>query len=239
MFLPDIPTAPSGVEECLQSWFQQFLSRPPTAGVFEVEAKLGRFVDKSSGGRISLPVYSETVLNESSSWYRFESDIPIALHRHFNNLLNSEVSKKRLTYKHTRTVDNIYRGGGMSKCRVTVDEKGDFVECIEKRRVADMAIFFPNAPFDIRISINEEVPMAKPTGSPSMDRRKDRLSYVLAKDETSTLQVDLTQVRQSGETSARHELEMEFLNPQYLASSPKSVSGFYAAIRNIVRATAI
>lgn len=240
MFLPDIPTGPSGVEECLLAWFQQFLSRPPTAGVFEVEAKLGRFVDKNSGGRISLPVHSETILDESSLWFRFESDIPVALHRHFNGLLNKEVSKGRLTYKHVRTVDNIYRGDApKSKCRVTVDEKGNYVECIEKRRVADMAIFFPNAPFDVRISINEEVPMMRPTGSPFMDRRKDRMSYVLAADDSTSLQVDLTQVRQSGEATPRHELEMEFINPKNLASSAKSVSAFYAAIRNVVRATAI
>lgn len=239
MFLPDIPTAPSGVEECLFSWFQQYLAKAPSAGAYEVEAKLGRLLDKSTGSRIHMPILSEVVLNESSSWYRFESDIPVALHRHFNSLLNDEVAKKRLTYKHIRTVDSIYSGAGLSKCRVTWDDKGNFVECIEKRRVADLAIFFPNAPFDIRISINEEVPMAKPVGMASMERRKDRMSYVLSCDDSTSLQVDLTQVKQSGESVARHEMEMEFLSPRILASSTKSVSAFFAAIRNIVKTTAV
>lgn len=235
MFLPDIQTAPSGVEECLQSWLHQFLSRAPSAGVYEVEAKLGRFLDKTTGERINLPVYSETILSESSNWYRFESDIPVALHRHFNSLLNKEVSKSRLSYKHVRSVDSVYSSGS-SKCRVTTDEKGNFIECIEKRRVSDLAIFFPNAPFDVRISINQEAPVPRPAGSPFMDRRKDRMSYILAEH---GLQVDLTQVRQSGEASPRHELEMEFLQPQLLASSTKSTNAFYLAIRNIIRATAI
>jgi hypothetical protein len=239
MFLPDVPITSSVIDERLSEWFRQHLTRPPLSGQYEVEAKLGLLMYKNSSQRISLQDTTETVLYDSSM-YRFESNIPLDLHRRFNGLLNSEVSKGRLSYRHTRTVDQMYRGSsyGHDKVRVTRDQGGRMVACIEKKRVADLAIFFPEAPFDVRISINVEIPLEGPSGFPEIERKKDRMSYVFLGKE-SRIQLDLTQVKQSGEDFPRHELELEVIDPVILASSSKAVTSFSASLRNIVRAAAV
>lgn len=236
MFFPELNTVNSGLEELLFKWLQRFLVNGPRRGQFEIEAKLGYLVDKTTGNRVCLPVCSETILSDDGSWYRFESNIPTALHKHFNLLLNEQVSRRKLTYKHTKTVDILYKGlDSKNKARKTVDETDKLIECIEKRRISDIAIFFPNAPFDIRISINEEIPItpSQLSGSPLFERRKDRVSY------TSPLgmQLDLTQVKQSGET--KHELEIEVIDATSMVGSPQATRSFIDTIRNVINATSI
>jgi hypothetical protein len=59
---------------------------------------------------------------QNDGWYRFESDMTMQQHAHFNKLLNGLVEKGILKYSHTKQSDLFYRKGN-GKVRVSVDSK--------------------------------------------------------------------------------------------------------------------
>ncbi|KAI8368186.1 mRNA triphosphatase CET1 [Radiomyces spectabilis] len=195
----------------------------------EIEAKLGVFVDKRTHRRIDIGAKTETVLTDCRS-VRFESDMPLEQHRHFNKMLNDLVNKtqardykgERIRYKHTKETDRFYEGG-RSRIRVTTDQQtGQIVPngIIEKIRIADLNIHSPMQPLDYRISINIEMPRNKPTNMPNYERNKDRLSY-----QHGGFNFDLTQVKgaPNKDEDMRHELELEFIDAKSLATEKQKM----------------
>jgi polynucleotide 5'-triphosphatase len=103
----------------------------------EIEAKFGWCIDKATQQRISLPVLTDTVLSMPGdpAWYRFESNMSLEQHRHFNQAFNRLVttpviylcivlifqSGAKMTYKHTREVDEFFNVQGR-RIRVTRDK---------------------------------------------------------------------------------------------------------------------
>ncbi|KAK4154230.1 CYTH-like domain-containing protein [Chaetomidium leptoderma] len=55
---------------------------------FEIEAKFGMLIDKSTNQRVDLPVHSECVLNDNGNWLGFRSSMTEVQHRSFNEFLN-------------------------------------------------------------------------------------------------------------------------------------------------------
>ncbi|KAI9662665.1 MAG: mRNA-capping enzyme subunit beta [Alyxoria varia] len=95
-------------------------SLPPPSGQFEIEAKIGRLVDRNKC-RVNFPVASETSLNVDYD-VSFESSMTGSQHEHFNNCLNEEVKKSHtgfnektqkpripLQYKRLLEVDSFYK----------------------------------------------------------------------------------------------------------------------------------
>ncbi|KAK0725232.1 CYTH-like domain-containing protein [Lasiosphaeris hirsuta] len=87
---------------------------------FEIEAKLGILIDKSTNHRVKLPTSSECVLSDAGNWLSFRSSMTEAQHQAFNQYLNEMVvqshpdapaNKTRprprveIKYKHRREVD--------------------------------------------------------------------------------------------------------------------------------------
>lgn len=115
-------------------------------------------------------------------------------------------------YKHVVLVDEFYSGGnGSERIRVTRDKStGQIIECLAKRRVADLEITCPKRKVDWRISVNIEQPIgmspaavetlrdksdepsASAQGHPIFTREKDRVMY-----EHQHFKIDLTQVTPS------------------------------------------
>jgi len=152
-------------------------------------------------------------------------------HKHFNGLLNElmRISSQPshpaspLEYKHIKLVDSFYSpdtgaGAAKEKTRVTRDEKsGTVIECMRKMRLGDLNIYSPKRAADWRVSVNLEVPVSHPIGSPSYARRKDRICY-----SHEEFNIDLTQVTSSssqGQQEVLHELEVEFARPVFLMSA--------------------
>lgn len=84
---------------------------------------------------------------------------------------------------------------------------------MEKRRISDLAIHIPSSPFDIRLSVSEEIPISSAPDasiSPHLVRFKDRLSYGI-----DGFLLDLTMVKscQGSQKSTSYELEIEWNNP--------------------------
>lgn len=131
----------------------------------EIEAKVGRIMDSSTGQRVQLPVRTETIIEMQRGW-RFESHMSDAQHQKINGLLNKAVeqSSGKITYQRQKEVDLFYsdeRGGidSRSKIRVTKDEESWATKStIMKKRLNDINVYCPNRTLDYRISINVEEP---------------------------------------------------------------------------------
>jgi len=102
---------------------------------------------------------------------------------------------------------------------VTRDDKtGTVLECMRKVRLGDLNIYSPKREADWRVSVNLEVPMSHPIGTPTLTRRKDRLSY-----SHEEFKIDLTQVTSTVSPNAPpqilHELELEIARPDLLLAT--------------------
>ncbi|KAJ2917000.1 hypothetical protein MD484_g3381, partial [Candolleomyces efflorescens] len=159
---------------------------------------------------------------------RFESNMPSSQHRHFNTLLNNLKTSAQhgspLEYEHLYLVDNFYTdsagaGDSREKVRVTRDEKtSTVVQCVKKIRLGDLNIHSPKRAADWRVSVNLEVPVPHPLGTPSYSRRKDRMRYT-----HEEFVIDLTQVTTQPNPNAppqqTHELELEIARPELLLAT--------------------
>ncbi len=210
-------------------------SLPPDT-VYEVEAKLGRFVDRGTGARVSLPVATAAVLRTDGGWCVFESALAIEEHAAANRAINARFRAEpgRWTYRRERTIDTVLSSAGR-RVRVSRDAAtGAVTAVVDKQRVADLSIHLPAAAFDVRISVNTErtLPMESAAGNGHTQRRKDRVAYSL---DGGALRIDLTQVQQDGE--ARHELEAEMGSP--LDVSPQSSLYFVRNVLDLVRISSV
>ncbi|KAJ7366731.1 CYTH-like domain-containing protein [Mycena albidolilacea] len=206
-------------------------NRPPDLqGKVEVEAKVGLLRSRDTNQRLDLPILVESIIAPDSIPLRFESNMSVAQHKHFNTRLNElKIASAQpgfpstpIAYTHLHLVDSFYPTDNphdKDKIRVTRDEKtGNVLECMRKIRLGDLNIYSPKRAADWRVSVNLEVPVSHPIGSPTHTRKKDRLSY--SHEEFS---IDLTQVQASSSPNSPpdilHELEIEIARPQLLLAT--------------------
>ena len=168
-----------------------------------------------------------------------------------NVILNKQVetsaSRKDayLSYQRHRVVDKFYHTEG-GNIRVTTDEaSGRILAFVIKERLADMHVHFPNAPFDIRISVNVEKPVAHQIedmvskGIPKFERMKNRVSYTLHQRDPSRsapfLSCDLTQVGSTLSGPSTHEFEVELGDPASLLHENSSLESILSAYWTSIR----
>ncbi|KAF7365337.1 mRNA-capping enzyme subunit beta [Mycena venus] len=149
----------------------------------------------------------ETIIAPDSMPIRFESNMSVAQHKHFNTRLNElKISSAQPGFPSTPL--------GYTHLHLT----GNVIECMRKIRLGDLNIYSPKRAADWRVSVNLEVPVSHPVGSATHTRKKDRLSY--SHEEFS---IDLTQVTASGSLNSSpdilHELEIEIARPQLLLAT--------------------
>jgi len=153
-----------------------------------------------------------------------------AQHQHFNILLNrlKEASDKPgyhsspIAYTHSHLVDSFYASENprdKEKIRVTRNDKTkEVIATVKKVRLGNLDVYSPKRAADWRISVNVEVPVQHPLGSPVYSRRKDRISYT-----HEEFIVDLTQVTSYGISGSQpellHELELELADSRLLAAA--------------------
>eukprot|EP00158_Paraphelidium_tribonemae_P006651 Partr_v1_DN27918_c0_g1_i2_m11380 putative mRNA CAPPING len=222
-----------------------FLYPHIAAADVEIEAKFGTLIDKHTGARINFPVGNECVLvgddtSTAAPWFRFQSDMTMQQHAHFNKLLNARVQESvegpvsPVYYKHVREVDQFFvsptstsssasTAAPPPRIRVTRDQATDRVlSIVRKERVAHLHIFMPHLPLDCRISISIEHRLHEiPAVDPISTRVKDRLTY----RHQDLVRIDLTQVQtntlggggSTNSTSSTHELELEILGTRTFA----------------------
>lgn len=190
----------------------------------ELEAKFGQFIDKKTNSRLWLPITTEAIIQENRLDVKFVSDMPIHYHNHMNKVLNECIQKDptSLSYQRKLETDNFYQQHQRDRLRVTVDTKtGKYINSMRKERIADLALFVPMLPFDVRISINQEFLLQESDIKAIISdmsrllhsRRKNRLTYTFP---NQSCQLDLTQVdtltSDKDKPSRTHELELEWVN---------------------------
>ncbi|KAK2865055.1 hypothetical protein FQN49_003957 [Arthroderma sp. PD_2] len=209
-----------------------------SGAILEVEAKLGRLVDKNRGERLRLPILTECVISKDDPNLRlaFESSMSQAQHRAMNNFLNETVktsisqgtARIPLAYAHKRERDTFYEISASDlppivqhhlhprhkpKVRVTTDiHTGAILARIVKCRIADLDVYSPRTCLDWRISVNLEMnyegDMSKLQQANDWKRSGDR-----NKDRMSyrhlAYQIDLTQVGTSDSAPSDFEHELE------------------------------
>ncbi|KAF3480892.1 mRNA-capping enzyme subunit beta [Arthroderma uncinatum] len=209
-----------------------------SGAILEVEAKLGRLVDKNRGERLRLPVLTECVISKDDPNLRlaFESSMSQAQHRAMNNFLNETVktsisqgsARIPLAYAHKRERDTFYEISAADlppivqhhlhprhkpKVRVTTDVRtGAVLARIVKCRIADLDVYSPRTCLDWRISVNLEMnyegDSSKLQQANDWKRGGDR-----NKDRMSyrhlAYQIDLTQVGTSDSAPSDFEHELE------------------------------
>ncbi|KAJ3306842.1 mRNA-capping enzyme subunit beta [Kappamyces sp. JEL0829] len=191
----------------------------------EIEAKLGHVIDKNTRKRLSLPVTSETIVNNSYKEFLFESDMTKRQHKAFNDFLNSNVTaQSRVKYVHRYEIDQFLNVPVWGRVRRTIDENTrETKSCLLKTRMGNLDILMPLDPLDVRISVNLETTLQLDNiddSAVSHSRKKDRVSYSL-----HPFQIDLTQVTNLGghdDKLVLHEIEVEFTDPSELVDELKT-----------------
>ncbi|KAH6912667.1 CYTH-like domain-containing protein [Coprinopsis sp. MPI-PUGE-AT-0042] len=202
------------IKEIADFVHHMIVTRPEhLGGLVEVEAKVGVLREPRSGARIHVPVLVESVLQPDALDVRFESNMSVTQHRHYNQLLNNLKTSSDspshpaspVEYSHLYLIDTSstptpqmtltngdrrLRGG--DKIRVTRDEKTNSV--VHPKRSADW-----------RISVNLEVPCT------------------LLQPGLLEFMIDLTQVVSHTSPGAppqtSHELELEVSRPELLLAT--------------------
>ncbi|KAI1122025.1 CYTH-like domain-containing protein [Nemania abortiva] len=150
---------------------------------FEIEAKLGTIIDKSTNDRIDLRVQAGECIIGEGARIAFRSSMTENQHRVLNEYLNEQVKASMfprpprvpVQYVHRRQTDrffelpahlrqrlppsvaNLLSPNAPLKARVSYDQKtGNILAKIVKARVADLHIHMSHMPLDCRISINIE-----------------------------------------------------------------------------------
>ncbi|KAI1174833.1 CYTH-like domain-containing protein [Nemania sp. FL0916] len=153
---------------------------------FEIEAKLGTIIDKSTNDRIELRVQAGECIIGEGSRIAFRSSMTENQHQVLNEYLNEQVKaslfrnpsaapRVPIQYVHRRQTDrffelpahlrqrlppsvaNLLSPNAPLKARITYDQKtGNILAKIVKARVADLHIHLSHMPLDCRISINIE-----------------------------------------------------------------------------------
>ena len=85
-----------------------------------------------------------------------------ARHQTLNSLLNQAVqsslaSSYPMRFQRAQHVDSFHETG-REKLRVSRDRRGEVVDVITKKRVADMNVFSPQETLDWRVSVSTENP---------------------------------------------------------------------------------
>ncbi|KAG5353887.1 hypothetical protein C0989_000130 [Termitomyces sp. Mn162] len=148
------------IKEIADFVHHMIVNRPDVAGTVEVEAKIGVLRDKASGQRINLPVLVESIIAPDSIDCRFESNMSVNQHKHYNSLLNNlmtnsqPASSSQLKYSHLHLFDSFYpaaEGPAQDKIRVTRDEQTKTVTaCVRKIRLGDLNVYSPKRAADWR-----------------------------------------------------------------------------------------
>jgi hypothetical protein len=180
-----------------------------------------------------LPILTETVL-QPGPWFRFEATVTPPEFATFNQKLNVRVGPdKVMQYKHTKALDTFSTNSIGDRVRISYDERRErVIESMVKTRLGDLAIFMPNRPLDVRISVNLEMPAQAPPPTPGeVERLKDRRTYV---DTKTSIQYDLTEVSQTTgrRQETKLEVEMEAVKAEAVMAAPFT---FLAEVRQFSR----
>lgn len=176
----------------------------------EIEFKFGSILNKMTKRRINIPISSPAIVSFTEEYF-FESSIPGHSYKIANSLFNSYFCRLcdsgcQAKYSHEKLTDKFYKSD-FGKIRTTYKD-GECRSIINKKNLLHIHLFYPNAQYDVRLSLNIENSFENrymENSSCIFTRYKDRLSYMFPNFAT----VDLTMVKKSDSEQPVFELEIE------------------------------
>ncbi|EDO19381.1 hypothetical protein Kpol_1002p27 [Vanderwaltozyma polyspora DSM 70294] len=231
-FIPD-----DDLTKSVQDWaYATIFSIPPELRTFiEMEMKFGLIIDAKGPDRVNPPISSQAVYTELDAHM-----VPNVDEVLFKELIKyvqgiSELNENRGKFNiiESHTTDSLYRVGVASQrprfLRMSTDMKtGRIGQFIEKRHISQLMLYSPKDSYDVKISINLELPVPEneppekyKDQSPINERSKERISYI---HNDSCTRIDITKVinnklgSKNKETETTHEIELEMNTPALLSA---------------------
>lgn len=212
----------------VQDWvYATIISIPPDQRQFiEMEMKFGIIVEGSDSNRVSPPVSSQTVYTEMDAHLTPDVDERVftELKKYIKGVSELNENHGKFNIIESHTTDALYRVGLSTQrprfLRMSKDVKtGRVGQFIEKRHVSQLLLFSPKDSYDVKISINLELPVANndppekyKDHTPVNTRTKQRVSYI---HNDSCTRIDITKVANHNQGVKQrhiedtHEIELE------------------------------
>lgn len=206
---------------------------PELRSFIELEMKFGVIIDAKGPDRVNPPVSSQCVFTELDA--HLTPNIDASLFKELSKYIRgiSEVTENtgKFSIIESQTRDSVYRVGLSTQrprfLRMSTDIKtGRVGQFIEKRHVAQLLLYSPKDSYDVKISLNLELPVPDndppekyKSQSPISERTKDRVSYI---HNDSCTRIDITKVEnhnqnsKSRQSETTHEVELEINTPALL-----------------------
>lgn len=248
------------IVQAIQQWiYAQLVSIPIEDRSFiEIEMKFGKLTGDNGVDRINLPISTETIYTNIDG--HLLPNIDESLFKELiKHMLTTTENNSDFNTLESEMIDSIYRINDFYNhkrprfLRLSKDYKtGRIFEFIEKKNLSNLLIYTPRDAYDMKLSLNLEVPLDPKDEPPEKFvnetpihmRRKKRCSYI---HNDSYTRFDLTEVvnrkqaslNDSDTTKIHNTFEVELeLNPQVLVKCidyiNKDSTKFATLVRNFI-----
>ncbi|CCE64389.1 hypothetical protein TPHA_0H01840 [Tetrapisispora phaffii CBS 4417] len=229
-FIPD-----DDLTKAVQDWvYATIYSIDPELRQFiEFEMKFGVIVCGNSPDRVNPPVSTQAVYTEMDGHLTPNVDKILfnELTKYLQGLTKLTENTDKFGTIESHTKDSVYRVGVSTQrprfLRMSTDVKtGRVGQFIEKRHVSQLMLYSPKDNYDVKLSINLELPV--PENEPPEkyineetinERTKERISFI---HNDSCTRFDITRVSnhrqgiKGNDTEVTHEIELEINTPALL-----------------------
>lgn len=232
-FLNIIPD--DDLTKSVQDWvYATIYSIPPDLRpLIEMEMKFGLIMDRKTPDRISPPISSQAVYTELDAHMTPNIEAPVfeELKKYLRGISEVSENSGKFSIIESQTRDSLYRVGVATQrprfLRMSTDiNTGRVAQFIEKRKVAHLLLFSPKDSYDVKISINLEIPVSDTEPpekykdqTPMSERGKQRVSFI---HNDSCTRIDVTKVENQrngrGNSEVTHEIELEINTPALLSA---------------------
>ncbi|KAL3235632.1 polynucleotide 5'-phosphatase [Nakaseomyces bracarensis] len=219
----------------VQDWiYATIYSLDPEMRPFiELEMKFGVLLESKSPDRVSPPISSQAVYTDMDAHLTPNVDETVfkELNKYIHGLSELTENSGKFNVIESETKDSVYRVGTTTQrprfLRMSSDVKtGRVGQFIEKRHISQLLIYSPKDSYDVKISLNLELPVPDNDPpekylhqTPVSSRTKERVSYI---HNDSCTRIDITKVHnhnqgiKSKDTEITHEIELEINTPALL-----------------------
>ena len=176
----------------VQDWvYATILSIQPDQRQFiEMEMKFGIIVEGSDTSRVNPPVFSQSVFTDPDAHLTPDIDerVFVELNKFIKGVSELNENTGKFNIIESQTTDSLYRVGISTQrprfLRMSRDVKtGRIGQFIEKRHVSQLLLYSPKDSYDVKISVNLELPVPDndppekyKDHTPVSSRSKDRIS---------------------------------------------------------------
>lgn len=234
-FLNIIPD--DDLTKSVQDWVYAtiFSIDPEVRQFIELEMKFGIIREGGLPDRINPPISSQAIYTELDAHMTPNIDEVLfkELNKYIRGIGEMTENSGKFSVIESTTKDSVYRVGIATQrprfLRMSTDTRtGRIGHFIEKRHIAQLLLYSPKDSYDVKISLNLELPVPDndppekyQSQTPTSIRTKERVSYI---HNDSCTRIDVTRVvthsqnpsRNSNEIS--HEVELEINTPALITA---------------------